>query len=169
MFFGEKSWGSSTEIGMELAIQNQMIKENFSSAMFMERKVQLNVILEHLNFRMQYLLDQYISGKISLDQLIHGQSYHKDGDEGNSLEPYRDLLEHAKQFKDCINLFAGFIPGTYSEQIIQEGEEEVIKAAQEKGYLGEAVDKLVGTAFHYNMFESMLSGRDMHNPRIKPN
>ena len=52
---------------------------------------------------------------------------------------------------------------------MREGEEGQIKSSIEKDYIQKDTQSFEGTDFHYNMFESMISGRDMHDSNLKPN
>jgi len=61
-----------------------------------------------------------------------------------------------------VKLHGGFIPRTYAKNLLKEGEAETLRAVIEKGYIEEGVTALVGSELHYNMFESMISGRNMH-------
>ena len=74
----------------------------------------------------------------------------------------KPFLELARENATKIKLYGGFIPRTYARQIMRESKEAGLAAAKEKGYVKPDED-LEGTADHYNMFESMISGRDMHN------
>ena len=123
--------------------------------------------MEHFSFEMQHLLEQYQAGQISLDQVT--KEYADIGTEGHDLMAYRDLLEHAKEYRECIKLHAGFIPRTYAKVVMREGEEAAIKAAIEKDYIDANVSSFEGSDFHYNMFESMISGRNMHDENLQPN
>ena len=97
------------------------------------------------------------------------QGYEEVGTEGHDLEPYRELFEHAREYRECIKLHAGFIPRTYAKMLMREGEDSAIAAAKAKGFLHADVTTFTGTENHYNMFESMISGRNMHNKGLKPN
>ena len=55
--------------------------------------------------------------------------------EGHDLEPYRELFEHAREYRDCIYVHAGFIPRSYARMLMKEGEEVAVRAAKEKGYI----------------------------------
>jgi hypothetical protein len=52
---------------------------------------------------------------------------------------------------------------------MREGEEIALKAAKEKDYVPSYLNSLEGSALHFNMFESMLTGRNMHDQSIQPN
>lgn len=52
---------------------------------------------------------------------------------------------------------------------MRQGEEVALKEAIEKDFLPSGVASLEGSDFHYNLFESMISGRDYHDETLKPN
>lgn len=116
----------------------------------------LHVILEHFSFDLQELLDRYMDNEIDFDQLV--DKYHETGEEGHDIEPYRYLLEDAKNLG--IHLHAGFLPRKYARMLMKDGEEKALKAAKE--WLPEDVN-LDSSEFHYNVFESLLSGRSIYN------
>jgi SAM-dependent methyltransferase/uncharacterized iron-regulated protein len=120
-----------------------------------EQSDQLHVILEHFSFDLQGILDQYLDGTIDFQGLV--DKYHDLGDEGHELEPYRELLEDAKRLG--IRLHAGFLPRKYARMLLKDGEETTLAAASQ--WLPEKVN-LEGSDFHYNVFESLLSGRSLY-------
>ena len=61
---------------------------------------------------MQPLLDGYLSGKFSFEQMY--DLYNRIGTEGFKLEYYRPLFELAKANQDQVKLHGGFIPTTYA-------------------------------------------------------
>jgi uncharacterized iron-regulated protein len=65
-------------------------------------------------------------------------------------------------------LHAGFIPRTFAKKLVKEGEEVAIKAAVELDYIDATTTSFEGTDLHYNMFEAMISGREMWNEITKP-
>ena len=79
------------------------------------------------------------------------------------------MLNLAKENKDNVSLVGGFIPRTFAKTLVKEGEEAGIKAAVDKGYLDSSVNSIEGSELHYNMFESMISGRSMYDENLKPN
>jgi arsenite methyltransferase len=117
---------------------------------------QLHVILEHFSFDLQEVLDQYLDGTIDFQGLV--DMYHDLGDEGHELEPYRELLEDAKRLG--IRLHAGFLPRKYAKMLLKDGEEATLAAASR--WLPPNVN-LEGSKFHYNVFESLLSGRSLYS------
>lgn len=135
-----------------ISFQRQVQKE------MNEQSDQLHVILEHFSFDLQEILDQYLDDKLDFQGLL--EQYHAMGEEGHDLEPYRGLLEDAKHHG--IRLHAGFLPRKYARMLMKEGEEATIQAAAQ--WLPEQVD-LNGSDFHYNVFESFLSGRSLYNSR----
>ncbi len=118
----------------------------------------LHVILEHFSFDLQELLDQYMDDEIDFEELV--DRYHSMGDEGHHLEPYRDLLEDAK--RQGVHLHAGFLPRKYARMLMKEGEEPALEAASE--WLPKDVN-LDSSDFHYNVFESLLSGRSIYQSK----
>ena len=102
-----------------------------------------------------------------MDQMLQG--YAQIGTEGHDLKPYAGILEHAKANKDTVKLYGGFIPRTYARTLMRQGEAECIKECISKDYLASDVSSLEGSDFHYNLFESMISGRNMHDESLKPN
>ena len=110
-------------------------------------------------------MDDYQAGKISLEEL--DAAYKEIGTEGHDVIGMKTFLELAKQNATKVKLYGGFIPRTYARQIMRESKEAGLAAAKEKGYVKPDED-LEGTDDHYNMFESMISGRDMHNKDTKP-
>mmetsp|Transcript_55002 Transcript_55002/g.61442 ORF Transcript_55002/g.61442 Transcript_55002/m.61442 type:complete len:638 (-) Transcript_55002:89-2002(-) len=118
----------------------------------------LHVILEHFSFDLQKLLDRYMDGEIDFEQLV--DKYHETGEEGHHLEPYRELLEDAKS--QGIHLHAGFLPRKYARMLMQDGEKSALEAAKKKKWLPDDVN-LDSSDFHYNVFESLLSGRSLYN------
>mmetsp|Transcript_8957 Transcript_8957/g.21871 ORF Transcript_8957/g.21871 Transcript_8957/m.21871 type:complete len:632 (-) Transcript_8957:78-1973(-) len=115
----------------------------------------LHVILEHFSFDLQELLDRYMDDEIDFEQLV--DKYHLTGEEGHNLEPYRELLEDAK--RQGVHLHAGFLPRKYARMLMRDGEKPALEAASE--WLPEDVN-LDGSDFHYNVFESLLSGRSIY-------
>jgi Haem-binding uptake, Tiki superfamily, ChaN len=81
---------------------------------------------------------------------------------------YSDLLEHARMNRNLIKLYAGFIPRTFAKQVMKESESAAVDAAKKMDYIPQDTQTLEGTDLHYNLFESMLSGRSMHDPSKKP-
>ena len=63
------------------------------------------------------------------------ESYSEIGTEGHDLNKYRDLFDHAKEYKEFIKLHAGFIPRTYAKLVMREGEQGALKTARENDYV----------------------------------
>ena len=162
VFFGEVHSIPSI-VSFQREIQKEMMKQETDL---------LHVILEHFSFDLQELLDLYMNNEIDFDQLV--TKYHELGDEQHNLQPYRDLLEDAKYYHHQyqqnkkkndgdgggIQVHAGFIPRKYAKMLLQKGEEVTIKAAA--NWLPFNVN-LNGSDFHYNVFESFLSGRSIYH------
>jgi arsenite methyltransferase len=127
----------------------------------------VNVVLEHFSFEMQSILDDYQAGKMTFEQVL--QAYADIGTEGHDIAKYRSVLEHARENSERVKLHAGFIPRTYARMLMREGEEQTIEAAKAKGYLPADLESIEGSELHYNMFESMITGRNMYDESLQPN
>jgi arsenite methyltransferase len=132
-------------ISFQREIQSEMSKQSD----------RLHVILEHFSFDLQEVLDRYMNDEIDFEQLV--DQYHIIGEEGHYLEPYRELLEDAK--RQGVHLHAGFLPRKYARMLMKDGEKTALEAASE--WLPDDVN-LDGSDFHYNVFESLLSGRSIY-------
>jgi SAM-dependent methyltransferase/uncharacterized iron-regulated protein len=141
-----------------ISFQREVQKEMNRSAT--KNSGQLHVIMEHFSFELQSLLDQYLNDEIDFNTLK--EKYYELGEEGHDLEPYRDLLEDAKTYG--IKLHAGFLPRKYARMLMKEGEETTLHAAAQ--WLPPKVD-LNGSDFHYNVFESFLTGRSLYKKKIQ--
>ena len=111
------------------------------------------------------MLDDYQAKKICIEEL--DAAYKEIGTEGHDVLGMKPFLELARENATKVKLYGGFIPRTYARQIMRESKEAGLAAAKAKGYVKPDED-LEGTADHYNMFESMISGRDMHNKDTPP-
>ena len=105
-------------------------------------------------------------------------SYHKlFGTEGHNLEPYRSLLEYAKENAEGITLHGGFIPRNYARDLakLRRKDDKVglLKHMREEGYLpskdevfvdcyDEDCGTLVSSQAHYNMFAAIMSGNSLY-------
>lgn len=127
----------------------------------------LNVVLEHFSFEMQNLLDEYQAGKVTFEDFV--KAYHEIGTEGHDIEQYRTLLEHARNNNPRIKLHAGFIPRTYARMLVREGEQKAIEEAKSKNYLPKDLNDIETSDLHYNIFESMITGRNMYDGKVPPN
>lgn len=123
----------------------------------------LNIVMEHFSFEMQHLLDDYSSSRIDLQQLE--EAYAAIGTEGHKVAKYEPLLELARNSPNKISLHGGFIPRTFAKIVMRESLDAALAASKEKGYLDEGED-CKGTDAHYNFFESLISGRDMHDKSL---
>jgi len=133
-------------------------------ALYDDGKV-LNIVMEHFSFEMQHTLDQYQDGKLTLEQLA--EEYGK-GTEGHDIMAYREILEFAREHKDGVKLHGGFIPRSFAKTLMKSGEEAAIKEAKAKDYIAAGVQSFEGTELHYNMFESLITQRNMHDDSVKP-
>jgi len=119
----------------------------------------LHVIFEHFSFEMQEILEEYQSNRITFEEML--DQYKKIGTENHNLQPYKPLLEKAKLDPSSVKLHAGFIPRTYARQLMKESESAALKSAAP--WLRPNTTQLEGNDFHYNLFESMFSGRNIHD------
>ena len=120
----------------------------------------VHVVLEHFNFDMQGLLDRHNDGALSSQDLA--AEYERIDTEGHNLLPYLPLLCAAQELQGRVKLTAGFIPRTYARQLMREGTEAALDSAKAAGYVG-ADESCDASDAHYNFFESLISGRDMHS------
>ena len=156
VIFGEEH-GQLPVINFQSQIIKRMLEVN------PERK--MNIVMEHFSFEMQHLLDQYAAGTMTLETLM--LEYKNIGTEGHKIDLYAGVLEHALNSKGRVRLHGGFIPRTYASRLVKEGADAALAAAKEKNYLG-ADETCNGTAEHYDYFDSLISGRDLHDKDQKP-
>jgi uncharacterized iron-regulated protein len=159
VFFGEIH-SRPPIVAFQRTVQAAMATITSNQTTMAERGT-LHVVFEHFSFDMQGLLDQYQQGKISFDELV--TKYNDIGTENHNLEPYRRLLEDAKSMhvnqSDAhrqVKLHAGFLARTYARQLMKEGEKATLHSAA--SWLP-ADPPMKGTEQHYNIFESLLTGR----------
>ena len=158
VIFGEEH-GKLPVINFQSQIIKQMLDQNT------DQEAKLNIVMEHFSFEMQDLLDQFSAGTINLETLM--SEYKKIGTEGHNIQAYAGVLEHAVQSKGRVRLHGGFIPRTYAKQLVKEGLEVALDSAKGKDYVS-AGEKCEGTSQHYNYFDSLISGRDLHDKDQKP-
>ena len=120
----------------------------------------LNIVLEHFSFEMQPLLDEYAKGTLPFAELV--ARYDEIGTEGHDIAAYSSLLALAVH-EQRVKLHAGFIPRTFARMVMRESLAVALDAAKAKGYLA-ADERCTASEGHYNFFESLISGRDMHGP-----
>ena len=77
------------------------------------------------------------------------------------------MLEQAPQSNGRVRLHGGFIPRTYAKQLVKEGTEVALEAAKSKDYVS-SEENCQGSTQHYDYFESLISGRDLHDKGQKP-
>jgi hypothetical protein len=66
-----------------------------------------------------------------------------------------------------VRLHAGFIPWPYADMAVKKGLYVTLKKAKERDYILPAETGMASKE-HFNVFESMLTGRDFHDPSKKP-
>ena len=124
----------------------------------------LHIVLEHLNFEQQNLLDEYAAGRSTLAQLV---AAHEAGGEGHDLTAYEPVLRLALEQPNRVALHAGFIPRSYARIVMRESLDAALEAAKAKGYVASA-ESCAATEAHYSFFESLLSGRAYHDHSRPP-
>ena len=134
-------------------------------AMMAEGRGLLHIVLEHLNFEQQPLLDAYADGTLGMAELLE---QYRQGTEGHDLLPYEPLLALGRLHRAVVRLHAGFIPRSYARMVMRESPEAALAAARDKGYVSDA-EFLDATDAHYDFFESLLTGRNCHaTPPMAP-
>jgi uncharacterized iron-regulated protein len=108
---------------------------------------------------MQFFLNDYMSGRSDLKQLY--KSYQAIGTEGHDILAYKSLLEYARENSDRVKLHAGFLPRPFARNFLKCGKERTLAMAKARRYIAED-EKCESSEPHYNYFESMLTGRNMH-------
>ena len=124
----------------------------------------LHVLLEHLNFEQQHLLDGYASESLTLHELV--AQYEQQG-EGHDLFAYEPLLALARERPGRVVLHAGFIPREFARIVMRESLDAALAAARAKGYVADE-ERCDATEAHYNFFESLLTGRDPNDASTPP-
>jgi SAM-dependent methyltransferase/uncharacterized iron-regulated protein len=122
----------------------------------------LHIVLEHFNFEAQPSLSAYAAGGLSFAALAETGAY-----EGHDISIYQPLLELSRTHPGRVHLHAGFIPRHYARIVMREGLQPALAAAKAKGYVADS-EECAGTDDHYNFFESLLTGRCMHDTTRPP-
>ena len=141
------------------------LQRRLAVAMLDSTSSQLHVVLEHFNFEQQVLLDGFADGTFGWPEMI---DQYAQGTEGHGLEPYRPLLQLARDHRDKLKLHAGFIPRSFARIVMRESAEAALTAAKSAGHVGPH-ETLRATEEHYGFFESLLTQRSLHNqPPLPP-
>jgi hypothetical protein len=105
---------------------------------------------------MQYLLDDFCSFDLSLDQLV--ENYDKIGTEGFDVMAYRGFLEFARNNQSKVKLYTGVLPSPYALKAATNLERALL-LAKARQYISR--DEMCGsTSEHHSIFESVVSGRN---------
>lgn len=121
----------------------------------------VRVIMEHFSLDMQKILDDYQGGSLTLCGLKN--AYRNIGTEGHAIEKYFPVLEAARlDPMGRFHILGGFIPRTYARLLMKEGVDTAVDAARRSGYISPH-ETLQGTDDHYNFFEGLLTGRNIHD------
>lgn len=143
----------------------------------------LHVIFEHFSFPMQDILNEY-QNTLRLRQYERAkkevydsafatllEKYQAIGTEGHDLVPYRSLLEDAGS-NSCVQLHAGFLPRPYAKMLLQKGGmDSVVQELQEKTKwlpTNDIAKLLQSSNLHYNIFESLITGRTLYDQTTVP-
>jgi len=157
-----RSLSNSQRSGISITAMSSISFPSFLSNNFspQEEKVEprVRVVMEHFSLEMQSILDQYNGGSIDAFGLL--QAYRSIGTEGHYLNPYLPALESARR-NNQIRLMGGFIPRTYARILMKDGIDKALKESQNLGFVSPD-EQLKGTDAHYNFFEGLLTGRDIH-------
>jgi len=129
------------------------LQKRIVQAMKRNTQGRLHIVMEHFSFDMQHLLDQYQKGKLTFEQLE--KEYHAIGTEGHKMSPYKSLLEYARDHD--VKLHAGFVSRTHARRLVTKQIPSYKYAAKWPVY--HKPPGFEGSSYHYNLFESMISGR----------
>ena len=149
-------------IAFEVAVLRRML----------EQTPRVCVVMEHFNQQMQPLLDSFVAGERSFEELV--DEYARAGDEGHDLRAYEPLLrmvrEHAEKQADGAphaKLIGGFLPRSLARSVVADGLEASLEVAKERGFV-RADEIASATEEHYAFFEALCSGRAIHDWAPKP-
>jgi len=129
----------------------------------------VRVFLEHFSLEQQSILDKFITNKeMELSELQ--KEYNETGEEGFSMEKYSSILEYARTQSEKVKLVASFVPRRFAKDLVNEGEDfahNKLSEIDEK--LGNYVklNYQQGSENHYNLFESLISGRSLNQHNFK--
>ena len=112
----------------------------------------VTLIMEMFNFEQQKLLDDFLSDKIDISELLHCYK----GTEGFDLENhYGHLLTVAKELG--VRVVGGFVPSDICNKYVRSGKESAFNEIQRR--LGLDPQFYVeGTEEHYRYFQGLLTG-----------
>lgn len=127
-----------------------------------EGEPRVRVVMEHFSMEMQNILDQYNVGSIDVFGL--NQEYRNIGTENHHLNPYFPALESARRNQQ-IRLYGGFIPRTYARILMKDGIDAALHASRSQGFVHTS-ESLQGTDAHYNFFEGLITGRNIHDDQL---
>ena len=85
----------------------------------MKKEGRLHVILECFSFEMQYLIDDFVTDKMSWEKLV--EAYDFIGSEQYDIREYRFILDHARRNYERIRLYAGVMPFPFALQAAKQG------------------------------------------------
>lgn len=164
MFFGESS-AQNAVVKMETVVAMAMLARHTVPPNQQPNQV-LHIVMEQFTFEMQYLLDYYQEGHISLEQL--NEQCMKFDLVSQGIMAHRELLEFARKHSNLIKLHAGSIPRSYTLHLLNQGEEVAIKAALGDDFIPSDVTTLKGSDLHWEMFKSTIEKSDFFENEIGP-
>jgi len=144
-------------------IQLKLLETLVNHINSLETKACVRVFLEHFSLEQQSLLDKFMQEK-DMEIAELQKQYKESGDEGFALEKYSSFLEFARGETEKVRLIAAFVPRRFASELVSEGEEVAHKKLSEiDESLAEYVKNhyIEGSEDHYNLFESLISGRKL--------
>lgn len=156
------------------------------------------VVLEHFSVAQQGLLDDFMRGRISLAGLIEAYAQGEEGHDVKAYAPLLRLARRYSRIANGevdapsagavaaevdayggsrtqqhapggveVKLVGGFLPRALARRVVADGLESALDEAVASGYLRPDED-CSGSEAHYNAFEALCTGRNMHDPSVAP-
>jgi len=146
----------------------------------------LHIVWEHFSLEMNPLLQDYQSNQHDFEGLV--EAYRKIGTEGHDLKPYRSILDYCQQQSSHIQMHGGFIPRPHASAFMKaddkrllyqelSGQHDFVPNLKTLETIQNTFEttaslsnnfQLYGSPDHYNLFESLLSGREIYSPQCPP-
>ncbi|KAJ3044473.1 hypothetical protein HDV00_001900 [Rhizophlyctis rosea] len=117
----------------------------------------MTLVLEHFNQTQQPLLDDFLLGKITADDLC--TKYEESGEEGFNIRThYGYLLQTAKSLN--VRILAGFLPRSAARKALSpEGPDAAIEHAANMGWIDPDIQNhMHGSPAHFQYFKSAITG-----------
>ena len=128
----------------------------------------LHVVLYQFNFEMQFLLDEFMQGKIEFKILIEECNLIDiEFSPTDKIYAYKKFLEFLRENKHRIKLHAGLIPAVYVQDAIERGR-HALHAVRRRDYIKKDED-CDGTEEQYSAFASYITDQPFENdPKKNP-